>query len=192
MNSRLFSTPALLALALAASSHGLFAAGMTAFDLVKEGDKVVPLEAKGKITQIRSEKSAGSLMPDVWHIDYYNPTAAFKALEVTFVAGKVTEITRPKHFLDAFSGNKQMEHRKLKTNSDRALAIALKEPALKGLHLRAAQFLLERSGTGPLWTLQFWAARKGDPAQTIPVGDLTISCLTGQIIKTRLHTQNAE
>jgi hypothetical protein len=165
---------------------------MTAFALVKEGDKVIPPQAKDKITHIHSEKSTGSLAPDVWHIDYYDPTAAFKVTEVTFVAGKVQEITRPKHLFNSLTGVKQLDWKKLKINSDRALAIALKEPLLNKLHLRATQFWLERTATGATWKIRFWAARQGEPLQTVEIGDLYLSAKTGEILKTDLHTQRAD
>jgi hypothetical protein len=192
MKSRLYSTLALLALALGAPGPSLSAAQMTAFALVKEGDKVIPPLAKDRITQIHSEKSIGSLAPDVWHIAYYDPTAAFKTTEVTFVAGKVKEITRPKHLFDSLTGARQLDWKKLKVNSDRALAIALKEPLLKKLHLRATQFWLERTATGSTWKIRFWAARLGKPDQTVEIGDLYLSAKTGEILKTDLHIQNAD
>jgi hypothetical protein len=192
MKSRLLSTLALLALALGGPGQSVSAAQMTAFALVKEGDKVIPPQAKDRITQIHSEKSTGSLVPDVWHIDYFDPTAAFKTTEVTFVAGKVTEITRPKRLLDAVSGTRQLDWKKLKVNSDRALAIALKEPLLKKLHLRATEFWLERKETISTWKIRFWAARLGKPDQTVEIGDLYLSSKTGEVLKTDLHIQNAD
>jgi len=165
---------------------------MTAFALVKEGDKVIAPQAKNRITQIRSEKSIGGLLPDVWHIAYFDPTAAFKTTEVTFVAGKVTEIKRPKHLLDSLTGARQLDWKKLKINSDRALAIALKEPLLKKLHLRATQFWLERTAIGSTWKIRFWAARLGKLDQTVEIGDLYLSGKTGEVLKTDLHTQNAD
>ena len=192
MKSPLYSTLALLALALGAPAPSLSAAQMTAFALVKEGDKFIAPQAKDRITQIHSEKSTASLAPDVWHIDYYDPTAAFKTTEVTFVAGKVTDIKRPKRLLESVTGSRQMERKKLKVDSDRALAIALKEPLLKKLHLRATQFWLERTATGSTWKIRFWAARLGEPVQTVQIGDLYLSGKTGEILKTDLHTQNAD
>jgi hypothetical protein len=192
MKSRFFSTLALLALALGGPGQRLSAAQMTAFALVKEGDKVIPPQAKDRITQIHSEKSTGSLAPDVWHIDYYDPTAPFKTTEVTFVAGKVKEITRPKHWFTSLTGARQLDWKKLKINSDHALAIALKEPLLKNLHLRATQFWLERTVNGSTWKIRFWAARLGKPDQTVQIGDLFLSSKSGEILKTDLHTQNAD
>jgi hypothetical protein len=192
MQLRLYSSLALLALALAGPGQSLAAAGMTAFDLVKEGDKVVAPEAKDKITQIRSEKSTANLVPDIWHTDYFDTTAAFKITEVTFVSGKVTEITRPKHFFSAFSGTKQLEWRKLKVNSDRALAIALKEPTLQKLHVQATQFWLDWGKFGSTWKIRFWAFRQSKPDQIVEIGDLYLSTKTGEIFKNDLHPRSAD
>jgi hypothetical protein len=192
MNSRLCSALALLALAWGAAGPGPAAAGTTAFDLAREGDKVIPPLAKDKLLRMQSEKSAVSLTPDVWHIDYLDPTVAFKTTEVTFVNGKVKEITRPKHVMDAFSGSRQLSWRRLKINSDRALAIALKEPALKKVHLQATQFWLERTAQGATWKIRFWAARKAEPLQSVQIGDVQLSAETGEVLKADLQTKNAE
>ncbi len=192
MKSRLSSILALLALALGGPGQSLSAAQVTAFALVKEGDKVIPPQAKNRIMQMHSEKSTGSLAPNAWHIDYFDPTAAFKTMEVTFVAGKVTEITRPRHLFNSLTGAKPLDWKKLKINSDHALAIALKEPMLKKLHLRATQFWLERTAIASTWKIRFWSARLGKPDQTVEIGDLYLSGKTGEILKNDLHTQGAD
>jgi hypothetical protein len=175
---------------MVAADQSAFAAGLSAFALVKEGDKVIPPQAKDRITQIHSEKSTGNLAPEVWHIDYFDPTAAFKTTEVTFVAGKVREITRPKHLFATVTGTKQLDWRNLKINSDRALAIALKEPALKNLHLQATQFWLERTTIGSTWKIRFWADRLGKPGESVKIGDLYLSSKTGEILKNDLRIRN--
>jgi hypothetical protein len=77
----------------------------------------------------------------------------------------------------------------LKVDSDRALAIARKEPMLQKLDLRAAQFWLERTAIGSSWKIRFWAARPGKPGQMDGIGDLYISSKTGEILKNDLHIQ---
>src|SRR5256885_11487268 len=72
------------------------AAEPTAFELVKEGNKHVGEDAKDRVSQIRSDKSVGSLTPNVWHIVYYDPDASLKATEVTFAGGKKLSVKRPK------------------------------------------------------------------------------------------------
>jgi hypothetical protein len=187
MKSRLYFGLAFLALALGAPGQSSPSPRLTAFVLAREGNKFIPPQAKDKITQIRSEKSVGGLAPDVWYIDYYDSTAALKMTEVKFVADKMTEVKRPKHLLDMFSGTKLLAWKKLKVDSDRALAIALKEPTLKQLDLQAAQFWLEWTATGSTWKIRFWTARLGKPGQTSAIGDLYISSTTGEVLKNNLH-----
>jgi hypothetical protein len=187
MQTRLYSSLALLALALGAPLPRLPAAEMTALALVKEGDKFIAPEAKDKITQIHSEKSTGGMVPDVWYIGYFDPTTAFKETEVKFVASKMAEVKQPKHLLDAFSGSKRLEWKKVKIDSDRALAIATNDPSLKNHDLRASQFWLERTVVGSTWKIRFWMARLGKPEEMSDIGELYISSKSGLILKNDLH-----
>jgi hypothetical protein len=187
MTLRLYTGLAVLALALGAPAQSPPATNMTAFALVKEGDNFVVPQAKHRITQIHSEQSNGSLIPDVWYVEYYDPTTAFKRTEVKFIAGKMAEVKQPKHLLDSFSGTKQLSWKKLKVDSDHALAIALKEPQLKKLELQAAQFWLEGTVVGSSWRIRFWTTRLGKPGQLSEVGDLYISSGTGEVLKKDLH-----
>ena len=124
---------------------------LSAFDLIKEGDKYVGEQAKDKVVQIRSEKSVGSLVPDIWYVVYYDPTATLKATEVKFGGGKMMEVKRPLRLLEPVTGGDQtLERKKLKVDSNRALALAMKEPLLQNLNVRATQFWLEHAPGGPV------------------------------------------
>src|SRR6266403_3639920 len=72
-----------------ASATPLRAAEPTAFELIKEANRYVGEQAKDKVVQVRSEKSIGSLTPNIWYIVLYDPTATMKAQEVKFGAGKM-------------------------------------------------------------------------------------------------------
>jgi hypothetical protein len=187
MKLRLYSCLALLALALGAPGQGLPATNITAFALVKEGDKFVAPQAKDKITGVYSERSTTNLVPDVWYVDYYDSTTAFKLTEVKFINGAKVEIKQPKRLLNSLSGNKVLEWRKMKIDSDRALAIALNDPLLKKVDLRAAQFWLERTAVGSTWKIRFWMAKIGRPGETSEVGALYISSKNGEVLKNDLH-----
>src|SRR4051794_26649057 len=76
------------------------AADLTAFDLIKEGNRYVGEEAKDKVVQIRSEKSIGTLTPTIWFIVFYDPDATFKATEVKFGAGRKMDVKRPMRMLE--------------------------------------------------------------------------------------------
>src|SRR5205807_4621945 len=76
----------------------------TAFDLIKEGNRYVGEQSKDKIVQIRSEKSVGSLTPNIWYVVFYDPTATLKAVEVKFGAGKMLDVKRPLRLLEPITG----------------------------------------------------------------------------------------
>jgi hypothetical protein len=187
MKARLVCILAYLVLACRAMAQNSPATNTTAFALVKLGDKFIAAQARDKITAIYSEKSSGRLAPGTWFVDYYDSTTAFKVTEVKFAGGKVVEIKQPKRVLDSFVGAKQLEWRKTKIDSDRALAIALKEPALAKVDLRATQYWLQRTPVGSTWKIRFWIARLGRPDETTEVGDLYISSKNGEILKNDLH-----
>src|SRR5689334_1272576 len=67
------------------------AAEPTALQLAKEGNRYIGEQSKDKVVQIRSEKSIGSLVPNIWFVVYYDPTATFKAVEVKFGGGKMLD-----------------------------------------------------------------------------------------------------
>jgi hypothetical protein len=187
MKSRFYSCLAALALAHGAAGQTPPPAKMTAFALARAGDKFIDPKARDRITQIHSEKSTGGLVPDIWYVEYFDPTASFKRTEVKFVGGKKAEIKQPRHLLDAFSGTKQLSWKKLKFDSDRALAIAVQEPLLKKLDLQAAQYWLERTTIGSSWKIRFWTTRLGKPGELSEVGDIYISSGTGAVLKKDLH-----
>src|ERR1700722_5484498 len=85
-------TATLVALGSAFSTQ---AGDLTAYQLIKEGNRYVGGDAKDKVVQIRSEKSIGTLTPNVWYIVYYDPDATFKATEVKFGAGQKMDVKRP-------------------------------------------------------------------------------------------------
>ena len=77
------------------STGRAFTAEPTAFELIKEGNKHVGEDARDRVAEIRSDKSAGSLVPNIWYIVYYDPDASLKATEVKFGAGKKMSVKRP-------------------------------------------------------------------------------------------------
>jgi hypothetical protein len=169
------------------------AADSTAFDLIKEGDKYVDEQAKDKVVQIRSEKSIGSLTPNIWYVVYYDPLATLKATEVKFGGGKMMEVKRPFRLLEPVTGgDKTLDHKKLKIDSDRALAIALKEPLLNGLTLKATQFWLAHGEDSPVWKIRLWAAKLSEPNKMADIGEVVISSTDGQVVRSDLHPNSAE
>ena len=185
-----------------ASATPLRAAEPTAFELIKEANRYVGEQAKDKVVQVRSEKSIGSLTPNIWYIVLYDPTATMKAQEVKFGAGKMLEVKRPfRLFEPAFGGDKQMDRDKLKIDSDAAIKTAMGEPLLKNLKITATQLKLEQSndtalGTGNtgqgIWKVKLWAAKLRDPSRDADIGEVWVSALDGKVLKTDLRINRVD
>jgi hypothetical protein len=47
----------------------------SALSLIKEANRHVGEQVKDQVVQIRSEKSIGSLTPNVWYVVFYDPDA---------------------------------------------------------------------------------------------------------------------
>src|ERR1041385_278425 len=110
MKMKSLTGTSLAAVLLAGGLSQLVHAGEpTAFDLVKEGNRHLGEDAKGRVVQIRSEKSVGGLTPNIWFVVYYDPDAAAKATEVKFAAGTKVAVKRPPRILEPITGS----HREL-------------------------------------------------------------------------------
>ena len=176
---------ALLALAM---SGAAVAGELTAFNLVKEGDRFIGEQSRDKIVQIRSDRSAGTLVPSIWYLVYYDPDAPLKAVEVKFGAGQKMDVSRPLRLLEPITGaEKVLDQAKLKVDSDRALDIARAQPLLANLTLTSTQFWLQHSDEGPRWKIKLWAAKLNNPSHQADVGDVFISTTDGSIIRADLH-----
>lgn len=173
-----------------------FAGDSAAFALVKEGNRHVGDEAKDRVVQIRSEKSIGTLVPNIWFIVYYDPDATAKASEVKFMAGQKVSVKRPTRLLEPITGgHKELPKAKLNIDSDKALDIAKSEPLLKDLSLKASQMKLERrSGTDetPVWKVELWAAKLNNPNKSVSIGEVVISAEDGKIVKNDLKINRVD
>ena len=165
----------------------------TALDLIKEADRHVGEQIKGKVVQIRSEKSVGGLAPGVWFVVYHDPDATFKATEVKFGAGQKLEVTRPLRVIELVTGaDRLLDHTKLKVDSDKAIKIAAAEPLLKPLKLTATQLRLQNSPEGPVWKVRLWAAKLRDPNEMADIGEVILSAETGKVVRPDLHINNVD
>jgi hypothetical protein len=182
--------------ALAAAAVAVAAAELTAFDLIKEGNKHVGEDAKDKVAQLRSEKSVGSLTPTVWYVVFFDPDATAKATEVKFAAGKKVAVKRPARVLEFGSGSyRPVDRSKLKIDSNKAIEVAIKDPLLANLQLTNTQLTLERAGRdddAPVWKVRLWAAKVRKPTDTVEVGDMRISAQDGKVLKSNLKIQRAD
>lgn len=172
----------------------------TALDLIKEGNRYVGEQSKDKVVEILSEKSVADLTPKIWTVVYFDPTATFKSVQVKFAAGKMTEVKRPMRILQIGTGeHKTLDMTKVKIDSDKALAIAKKEPILEGLDLRGSQMWLQTGNSrvsdlysGPVWKVKFFAAKASNKNATADIGDIYISADEGKVIKDDFHINSAE
>jgi hypothetical protein len=164
------------------------AAEPTAYDLVKEGNRHLGEEAKGRVVQIRSEKSVGGLTPNIWFVVYYDPDATAKATEIKFAAGTKVSVKRPARVLEPITGSHhELPKEKLKIDSDKAIEIAKNEPLIKNLTLTNTQLTLERGeGDQPVWKIKFWAAKIRKPSDTVSIGELHLSAEDGKVVKNDL------
>jgi hypothetical protein len=164
------------------------AAELTAFQLIKEGNRYVGEDSKDQVVQIRSEKSIGIMSPTIWYVVFYDPDATFKATEVKFLAGQKDQVKRPMRMLEPMSGNdKKLDRKRMNIDSDKALETASKEPSLTNLKLTASQMWLERSEDGPTWKVRLWAAKLRNPTKDVDIGDVYISADDGKVLRRDLH-----
>jgi len=176
-----------------AVARAALAADPTAFELVKLGNQYVGVQSKDKVVQIRSEKSIGTLTPDIWYVVYYDPDATLKAVQVKFGAGQKLDVSHPLRLLEPITGeDRVLDSTKLKVDSDRALKIAMAEPLLKNLKLVATQLSLRHGDLGPEWRVKLWAAKLKDPNDDADVGAVDISAADGSVVKTDLHPNSVD
>ncbi|MEW6161094.1 MAG: hypothetical protein AB1813_27005 [Verrucomicrobiota bacterium] len=170
------------------------AADLTAFELIKEGNRYVGEQAKDKVVQIRSEKSIGSLTPTIWYVVYYDPTATLKAVEVKFGAGKMLSVKRPLRLIEPVTGgDRPLDREKLKIDSDKALKIALKEPLLENLSVKASALKLERGENDePVWNVRLWAAKLRRPNDLADIGEIFLSADDGKVISNKLKIDRVD
>lgn len=182
-------------------SFAALAGEKTAFDLIKEGNRYVGEQSQDKVVQIRSEKSVGTLTPNIWYVVYYDSTATLKAAEVKFGAGKMLSVKRPMRLLEPVTGgDTPLDRSKLKIDSDEAVKIALKEPLLENVKVTATQLKLERAREGVLaegsgqavWKVKLWAAKLRNPGRTVDIGEVWISALDGKPAKNDLKINRVD
>jgi hypothetical protein len=167
----------------------------TAFALIELGNDHVGIDSKDKVVQIRSERSVGSLVPNIWYIVYYDPDARFRATEVKFGAGRKLDVKRPTRLFERVGGaTAAMDRDRLQIDSDEAIAIALKEPLLERLTILATELRLERAGSKgrgdealPIWRVKLWAERLNRPGRQVGIGEIILSAEDGKVLEVDLH-----
>jgi len=168
------------------------AASPTAFDLVKKGDQYVGSEAKGRIIEIRSDKSIGTLTPNIWYVDYFDPNSSGKTTEVKFEAGEKTDVTYKGNFLGLKKKPKELPADKLKVDSDKALQTATTEPLLKNLTLKATSMILEDWEGIPVWKVRIWAAKLQKPDEMVDIGEVFVGTEDGKVLRSDLKIKRVD
>ena len=165
----------------------------TAFELIKEGNRYIGEQSKDKVVQIRSEKSVASLTPKIWRVVYRDDTATLKAVEVKFVAGKMTDVKRPLRLLEPITDKQgALDRKKLRIDSDKAIKTALKEPILENLKITATELTLEHGSEAPVWKVRLWAAKLKNPVKDVDIGEITLSAEDGKTVKLDVHLNRVE
>ena len=165
----------------------------TALSLVKNGDDYVGAQCRDKVLEVYSDKSVATMEPNVWYVVYYDPSVFSKSVEVKFGAGQEMEVSHPmRPFMMPAREGAVVDQDRLKVDSDRALQIATSQPILHGLTLRASKMTLESSDDGPIWKVELFAAKVGDPTREASVGYVTMTADDGTIVKADLHPSSVD
>jgi hypothetical protein len=182
-----------LAAAILISATTVLAEDPTAYALAKEADRHVGEDAKGKVVQIRSDKSIGTLTPNIWYVVLHDPDATAKATEIKFAAGKKISVKRPARILEfATRSELPLDKDKLKVDSDEALKVATKEPVLKNLKLTASQLTLEKWQNMPVWKVRLWAEKLRDSRKDADIGELIVDAESGKVLKNDLRIERVD
>jgi hypothetical protein len=165
----------------------------TALELVKEGNRFIGEQSKDRVVQIRSEKSVGSLVPKIWYVVYHDDTATLKTVEVKFVAGKQSGVKRPIRLLEPITGgNAELDRKRMKIDSDKAIKIATKESILENLTVTATSPKLTHGDAGPVWKVRIWAAKLKDPKKDADLGEIVLEADTGKVVKNDINLKRVE
>jgi hypothetical protein len=165
----------------------------TAYELIKEGNRHVGEDAKDKVVQIRSEKSLGTLTPNIWYIVFYDPDATTKATEVKFGGGVKLEVKRQFRLFEmAGKAHLPLDREKLKIDSNKAIEIATAEPMLKNLKILSTRLVLERWEEMPIWKVRLWAAKLRNPSKDADIGEVFVSAETGKVVKNDLKINRVD
>jgi hypothetical protein len=180
------------AIGIALFQSAAAAADVTALELFKKGDQFVGSEARGRLIEIRSEKSIASLTPAIWYITYFDPNSSGKATEVKFEAGEKTGVKYKGNFLGIAKAPKELPKDKIKVDSDVAINTATGEPLLKNLTLKATRLILEDWQGIPTWKVRIWAAKLQKPDEMADVGEVFISADDGKVLRSALEIKKVD
>ena len=169
------------------------AAEPTAFALLKEGNRHVSEEAKDKVLQIRSGKSAEGLAPAVWFILYYDVHARTREMELKFENGRMQKLRHPfRLFARAGAASNILDKASMRIDSDVALNTAEKDPLLAKLKLTSSQMTLEQWEDTTVWKVKFWAEKMREASKTVEIGKIFVNAEDGKVVHRDLHLERTE
>ena len=161
--------------------------------LIKDANEYVGKEVKDQVVQLRSEKSVASTEPNIWYVVYYDKDATFKTAEVKFGAGKKLDVKHPMRQPFSYINDKNiLDQKVLKIDSDKAIKIAMAEPLLDKLTIRATQLWLEKVDNVATWRVRLWAQKLRHPDDDANIGDVSISAEDGKVLKVDLHIDRVD
>jgi hypothetical protein len=165
-----------------------------ALELIKPANEYVGKDVKDQVIQIRSEKSVASVTPNIWYIVYYDKDATFKTAEVKFGAGQKLTVKHPMRASPfSYINDKNLLNQKaIKIDSDKAIKIAMAEPLLAKLTIRATQLWLENIDGAPTWRVRLWAQKLRHPNDDANIGDVSLSAVDGKVLNSDLHIDRVD
>lgn len=180
-------------LAICGLDQAVFAREPQALELIKPANEYVGKNARDQVTQIRSEKSVAGVTPNIWYIIYYDKDATFKTAEVKFGAGQELQVKHPLRQPFAYIHDKNLLNQKaIKIDSDQAIKIAMAEPLLGKLTIRATQLWLENVDGVPTWRVRLWAQKLRHPNDDADIGEVSLSAEDGKVLKSDLHIDRVD
>ena len=183
----------LASLVVAGLCQAALADDATAFSLIKAANDYVGKDTRDQIVGFRSEKSIGTLTPNIWYVVYYDHDATFKTTEVKFGAGQKLEVRHPMREPFAYVDYKNvLDQKRLKIDSDQAIKTATAQPLLEKLTVRATQLWLQNIDGTPTWRVRLWAAKLRHPDSNADIGDVFVSAEDGKVTKTDLHIDRVD
>jgi hypothetical protein len=165
----------------------------TALSLIKDANEYVGKDVKDQVVQLRSEKSVATTKPNIWYVVYYDKDATFKTAEVKFGAGKKLDVKHPMRPPFSYINDKNLlDQKAIKIDSDKAIKIAMAEPLLDKLTIRATQLWLEKVDGVATWRVRLWAQKLRHPNDDANIGDVSLSAEDGKVLKSDLHIDRVD
>jgi hypothetical protein len=183
----------LAALAICSLNRASFAEERTALSLIKDANEYVGKDTKDQIIGFRSEKSIASLNPNIWYVVFHDTDATFKITNVKFGAGQKLDVSHPLRPPHEYADLKNvLDQKRLKVDSDKAIKIAIAQPLLEKLNVRATQLWLQNKDGVPTWQVRLWAAKLRHPDSDADIGDVYVSAEDGKVTIVDLHIDRVD